>query len=281
MQVVTSTNYTRIINKDILGMVRESSFINYNFMKSFLLYILSFFVINSAFAQNSDEISATINKNTSQEQLNELQKFFKESDLNLDLQKVNYNSNNEIIGLVFRLTKENQQASFSMQTNQPISEIHLGYKNNQVFIDSNNGFGGLGDQISLNELFEQFSNTPDLDELLSENPFEFSFNSSDLQKMLSEDDMSIENMMQGFMEQFNFSTATNQPQSNLNQFNFIDNPDLDTLVIIDGKESNFNTLQSLAKQNKIADVDRLKASTAISVYGKKAKDGAIIVTTKK
>ena len=168
-----------------------------------------------------------------------------------------------------------------MQTNQPISEIHLGYKNNQVFIDSNNGFGGLGNQISLNELFEQFSNTPDLDELLSENPFEFSFNSSDLQKMLSEDDMSIENMMQGFMEQFNFSTATNQPQSNLNQFNFIDNPDLDTLVIIDGKESNFNTLQSLAKQNKIADVDRLKASTAISVYGKKAKDGAIIVTTKK
>ena len=64
------------------------------------------------------------------------------------------------------------------------------------------------------------------------------------------------------------------------KFRFVDNPETDKLIIIDGKESDFETLDKLAKEDKIESVDVLKSKTAMSIYGEKAKDGAIIATTK-
>ena len=64
------------------------------------------------------------------------------------------------------------------------------------------------------------------------------------------------------------------------KFRFVDNPDTDKLIVIDGKDSNFKTLDELAKNDKLESVDVLKPQTAMSIYGKKAKDGAIIATTK-
>ena len=51
--------------------------------------------------------------------------------------------------------------------------------------------------------------------------------------------------------------------------------------MIDGKKADFKKLDELAKSNKLKSVDFLKPDTAKSLYGKKAKDGAIIATTKK
>lgn len=64
------------------------------------------------------------------------------------------------------------------------------------------------------------------------------------------------------------------------KFRFVDNPDVEKLIVIDGKESDFKTLDDLAKNDKLESVDVLKSKTAMSIYGKKAKDGAIIATTK-
>ena len=64
------------------------------------------------------------------------------------------------------------------------------------------------------------------------------------------------------------------------KFRFVDNPETEKLIVIDGKESDFKTLDELAKNDKIESVDVLKSKTAMSIYGKKAKDGAIIATTK-
>ena len=64
------------------------------------------------------------------------------------------------------------------------------------------------------------------------------------------------------------------------KFRFVDNPDTDKLIVIDGKDSDFKTLDELAKNDKLESVDVLKPQTAVSIYGKKAKDGAIIATTK-
>lgn len=63
------------------------------------------------------------------------------------------------------------------------------------------------------------------------------------------------------------------------KFRFVDNPETEKLIIIDGKESDFETLDKLAKEDKIESVDVLKSKTAMSIYGEKAKDGAIIATT--
>ena len=65
-----------------------------------------------------------------------------------------------------------------------------------------------------------------------------------------------------------------------NKFNFKDDPNIHKLIIIDGKESDFKTLSKLSDENKLEAIDDLKPKTAISLYGNKAKDGAIIATTK-
>ena len=56
------------------------------------------------------------------------------------------------------------------------------------------------------------------------------------------------------------------------KFRFVDNPDTEKLIVIDGKVSDFKTLDDLAKNDKLESVDVLKS--------KKAQDGAIIATTK-
>lgn len=68
-------------------------------------------------------------------------------------------------------------------------------------------------------------------------------------------------------------------------YRFVDDPNLKRVVIIDGevqlKDSGINTLNALAKANKLDTVDSLQPKRAMSIYGEKARDGAIIVTTKK
>ncbi len=65
------------------------------------------------------------------------------------------------------------------------------------------------------------------------------------------------------------------------KFRFIDDPSINKYIVIDGKKANFKKLDALAKSNQLSSVDFLKPETAMSLYGKKAKDGAIIATTKK
>lgn len=65
------------------------------------------------------------------------------------------------------------------------------------------------------------------------------------------------------------------------EYSFVDDPNIEKLIIIDGKEAKFEKLDKLAKDGKLDSVDFLKSKTAISIYGDKAKDGAIIATTKK
>ena len=71
---------------------------------------------------------------------------------------------------------------------------------------------------------------------------------------------------------------TDAPKSK--QFHFVDDPDIEKLIIIDGQESDFKKLDALAKEEKLDAVEFLKSKTAMSIYGEKAKDGAIIATTK-
>ena len=65
------------------------------------------------------------------------------------------------------------------------------------------------------------------------------------------------------------------------KFSFVDDPNIEKLIIIDGKEATFAQLDKLAKEDKLDSVDFLKSKTAVSIYGDKAKDGAIIATSKK
>jgi len=61
---------------------------------------------------------------------------------------------------------------------------------------------------------------------------------------------------------------------------FMDDKNKDALIFIDGKKSSYKDLKKLGK-GEIDTIEIIKGDGAIKEYGKKAKDGVIIVTTKK
>lgn len=233
--------------------------------------------------QQSNEITATISKNTSETQFNDLVTYFKENEITLNLTEVNYNTENEITSINISLEKEGQNSNYTASSNQPISDIELGYKNNSLFITANTETQNIND--SLSGLLEQLGGTASIDSLLTANPFSFNFSNTDLQDLINSSSVhfNLDDLMNDFLGQTNSSNAvsTSSPSSGLPKYNFINTPGAEKLIIIDGKESDFDTLNQLAINDQLDEVDNLKIATAVSLYGKKAKDGAIIATTKK
>lgn len=236
----------------------------------------------------SDEITAVINKNTSEQELEDLKKFFSENGIELLLKKIEFNSKNEIISLDITLKKGNAKSQYSSSSNVPISEIKLGYKNGSLYI-TNSGMHDIA-------IFKKQSgfNFPDIDmdSVMKKHSFTFDF-SDNKDSLFLKGNFDIQKLKEQIMESFNFDEDQSESfffngqqihpfqNSSSQKYNFIDNPDIQKLIIINGKEADFKTLDAHAKSDNLAEVDFLKPKTAISIYGNKAKDGAIIATTKK
>ena len=237
-----------------------------------------------------DQVTAIINKDTSKKELEDLKKFFAENGIELIIKNVKYNENEEIIELSLVIQKGNSKSQFSSAANQPISQIELGFKNGNLFITNT----GMFDIMAWKNQSGFNSSGFDLDSLMQKHNFAFDFNfdeendslffggSANIQKLKDQ----IMNSFQ-FKEDedgnfiFNGQNLGNMQHFGSKRYRFVDNPDIHKLIIIDGKESDFETLDKMAKDDRLDEVDFLKPETAISIYGNKAKDGAIIATTKK
>ena len=232
--------------------------------------------------QESDVITATITKETTDDQFQELISYFNENGIVLNLAKVDYNEQEEITSIKISLEKDGQTSNYGLSSNQPISDIELGYKDQHLFITAANN--NIASANSISSLMEQFNGGKSIDSLLNENSFDFNFSSNDIQDFLNSNTFDLEAMANQFFSQLNgvnpASISTKAPSSAIPTYNFINTPGVNKLIIIDGKESDFKTLNNLAQNDQLEDVDNLKSATAISIYGQKAKDGAIIATTK-
>ena len=257
-----------------------------------LIFIISFGLTASAYTKTnsysslqvaSNEIVATITKDTSENQFDELVKYFNENDIDIDLSKIEYNDTNEITGIQITLSKGKQQSNLGLSQNTPIANIELGLKDGNLFIESEGG-----GSIHINSLADLFGGM-EIDEenplasLLGGDFFSFNFDSAELEEFMSNDfqNFDFNNLRdQLFSEHEEETQQASKSNTGMQTYNFINKPGVNKLIIIDGEESDFKTLNKLAKKDMLADVDNLKASTAMSLYGKKAKDGAIIATTK-
>ncbi|WP_109299367.1 hypothetical protein [Aquimarina sp. AU474] len=262
----------------ILGMLSLTSFTNHPDRH---------FVLDN---NQSDEITAIINKNTTEQELDDLKTFFSENNIELVIKKIAYNDQNEIVSLSIILKKGDTKSQYSSSSNTPISEIELGYKNDNLYI-TNSGMFDITAWSGQSNLPHQFMN---MDSITKKHGFAFNFNfDKDKDSLFFKGNMDIKRFKDQILRSFTFKedekgnfffNGQQVPsfRNNMRQrYNFIDNPDIEKLIIIDGKEADFNTLDTLAKSDELAEVDFLKPETAISVYGEKAKDGAIIATTKK
>lgn len=235
-----------------------------------------------------NEITAVINKNTSEKELEDLKKFFLENGIELLIKKVEYNDQSEITSLSLILKKGNTKSQYSSSSQTPISEIELGYKDGNLYISNSGMFdimawknqsGFSHPQIDMDSIMKKHSFAFDFDEEKDSLFFQGHFDVQKLKEQIMKSFSFNENEDGTFL--FNGQQAHPFHNSGSQKYNFVDNPDIEKLIIIDGKEADFSTLDDLAKTNKLAEVDFLKPQTAISIYGDKAKDGAIIATTKK
>lgn len=268
--------------------MKALKFLNFGF-----LAISIFFATQATLsAQNKssfeDSVDITIDKTSTDEDFETIKAMLQEYNIDVEFSNVKRNENKEIIGLSIMLSSNNgQQTSSSISSNRPINKISFGSKNGALYIGQGQGRNsilGLGNSNS-------FSMPFDLDSIFGGNGIGFRmddfFNGNSNLFFFDNDSLNSDDLKKRFQQHFksnspnNFSFSFSNDDDTSQRYRFIDNPDKETLIVIDGKISDFKTLDHLAKTNKLADVDVLKAETAMSIYGNKAKDGAIIAIRKK
>lgn len=256
--------------------------------------LVSFNVIAQAKSDTTtdivDDINITIDSSTSDSDFEDIKNTLRDYNIKVEFSDIERNDLNEITGISIKIYTDNGQQSMSqMSSNVPIAQISFGRKNGNLYI------GQDGQQFDIFTLFNResgFPSTFDNDSIFGNHFDHFDFNDffdDDAFFMFEGDSLNIDQLKEKIKHRFNFGNPQakhfsfsydNDKDHNNGRYSFIDNPDLEKVIVIDGEISDFETLDDLAKHDKIDKVDVLKPETAMSIYGKKAKDGAIIVTTK-
>ena len=240
-------------------------------------------------ATQSVNVDITIDEQTSDSDLVEIKNMLAEHDITVEFSAVERNDLGEITGIRIRLKDASGNETVSQVSgNQPIGEISFGRRDGQLFIDQGSGV------MNMFAFFNGPNQIPfgfDQDSLFMGSPRSFMFSFDDF---FDKDSLFMFNgraaNMDAMRERMKAFMKGHSGASNFNwyfdlddagqQYFFRDDPELDKLIIIDGKESTFEELNRLAENNELDTVDSLKPKTAVSLYGDKAKDGAIIATTK-
>ena len=281
---------------------------NTSILKNGLLALsLSTALVSPVFATNftpitekhialTNEIKITIDKNTKDSEFKAVTKTLKEHNIEAKFSGIKRNKNNEIIAIKIQLEdNKGNESNTSISSSNPIDVITLGAENDSLYITSSseNNFSFNG-RHSLSKHFD-FS-FDDEDEVMFINGKKFDFKDiknkvknafvfeedGDGKRMIIklndfdfdfDEDTDIEEELEWVVEE-------DKDEKTTQKFRFIDDPNIEKLIMIDGKKADFKKLDELAKANKLQSVDFLKPDTAMSLYGKKAQDGAIIATTK-
>ncbi|MFD0964111.1 hypothetical protein [Pseudofulvibacter geojedonensis] len=240
------------------------------------------------------EIKITIDKDTRDSEFKEITNTLKKHDIEASFSKIKRNKQGEITGIKIELEDNKGNASStSISSSEPINAITLGAKNDSLYITSENSNNfSFNGKHSLSKHFD-FSFDDEKDEMII-NGKKYHFD--EIKKKMKdafvfEEDENGKRMilkLNDFDFDFDFDQDNGDVDENVwiekkttQKFRFIDDPEIEKYIVIDGKKADFKRLDELAKANKLNKVDFLKPETAMSVYGKKAKDGAIIATTKK
>lgn len=243
----------------------------------------------------NDNTSVTIDSNTSDSEFEDIQTLLKEQQITASFTQIERNADGKIIGIKIELTDVNgNQAVSHMSSNVPIPQIIFGKKDDTLYITGSSKeqgamaffnrpnmspFGFDPDSLDLSSM-PQFGNL-NFDDFFDAQDHAFFLNGQTLNLDELREKMKKQMESSGFSRNnLSWFFDNHDNDSALNKFNFPDDKNSKKIIIIDGKESDFRTLKQLANSNSLQSVDQLQPDTATSIYGKKAKDGAIIATTK-
>ncbi|NQY28868.1 MAG: hypothetical protein HRT69_05280 [Flavobacteriaceae bacterium] len=241
-----------------------------------------------------NEVKITIDKNTQDSEFKEIVKTLKKHNIEARFSGIKRNKNNEIVAIKIKLKDDNgNESTTSLSSENPINTITLGAENNSLYITSSNSknfsFNGTH---SLSEHFDFSFNDDEHKMTINGKTFDF----DDIKKQIKDafvfeedaDGKRLVIKLNNFDFNLNFDDEDDDGTGSYKtiivkpapKFHFVDDPEIEKYIIINGKKANFKKLDELAKSDQLKSVDFLRPDTAQSLYGKKAKDGAIIATTK-
>ena len=240
--------------------------------------------------QTENNVTVTIDKNTSNADFENIKDMLSEYGIEVDFDNISRNDSNDITSIGIKIASNNSQTSSTISGSRPIQPMSFGSKNGKLFIgDDHNEM----DKFAFFNGNNRFSFPMDNDSIFRKRfksfHFDDFFNGNQHLFMFNGDSIDIKALKDRFFNKFNFDESTgndlpyffsDKNDGTSQKFSFIDHPEKDTLIVINGDISDFKTLDGLAKADQLKSVDVLKPDTAMSIYGDKAKDGAIIATTK-
>jgi len=235
------------------------------------------------------KIKVTIDKNTKGSEFKTIVKTLKKHNIEAKFSGIKRNKSNEIIAIIIKLEDDNgNESNTSLSSNNPISTITLGAEKNSLYITSsdskNFSFNGTH---SLSKHFDFSFDDDEHKMTINGKTFDFDEIKDQIKDaFIFEEDKDGKRVVIK-LNNFDFDFDDDKEEEHewttkqySQKFHFVDDPEIEKLIMIDGKKANFKKLDELAKSDKLKSVDFLKPDTAKSLYGKKAKDGAIIATTK-
>lgn len=242
----------------------------------------------------NENTSITIDSNTSDSEFADIKTLLGEQQITASFTQIERNDAGKIIGIKIELTDaQGNEAVSQISSTLPIPQIVFGKKDGTLYItQSSNEQGAMAffnrpnmapfgfgmDSLAMSRM-PQFGNL-NFDDFFNDEDNAFFLNGKTMDLDELREQMRKQMEASGFgnnLSQF-FDLRDSLPGSG--KFHFRDDPNMNKLIIIDGEESDFQTLDRMAKSDSLQTVDRLQANTAMSIYGQKAKDGAIIATTK-
>lgn len=222
------------------------------------------------------DITMTMDSNATNENMEEMAKLLKEHNIKAEFSNIKRNEEGKITAIRIELTDDgNGKAVSQISSFNPIANISFGRKEGLLFI-TQNGHGSSQGFSFINGASPFFANDSIFEQqfgMLKKFNLQDFFNNPNSGMSFNGSPLNFDELEKQMLEEMN-------ALGHSNQFSFMDDPNTDKLIIIDGKESDFETLDKLANQKKIVAVDALKPETAMSIYGDRAKDGALIVSTK-
>ncbi|RZW38350.1 MAG: hypothetical protein EX263_14110 [Flavobacteriaceae bacterium] len=274
--------------------------------------------MSSTIVNNEIDVNITVDSKTTQDEFEDIMDMLKEHDIKASFTNIKRNDDGEIISIKIELEDLNtgSKTLSSSQSNLPIDEISFGRRDGSLYItqgESHMGsfafFGNHMPKHSFN-MDSIFGHRFHMLDSLHGNKFSFNFDDEDGNILLFNGrSFNMDNMMEDmqdmlkieedengdkriiikkgkgkgmnffFNDDDSMSWHSDDSGHKTQKFKFYDDPNTEKLIIIDGKESTFEKLDALAKDDKLDTVDVLKGKTAVSIYGEKAKDGAIIAIT--
>jgi len=245
----------------------------------------------------TSKIEFTITKTSTDEELEKIKSILKDNyKVSLSFTKIDRNAANEIIELKAKIKSKNSSSNFHESCDDGIKPIRITYdeksgnlfignsasahfihknkKGNHVVIDIDED--GENSKVWISKDGKNISKS-------ESGTYEYIIKSSDNG---TEEEIRIHtnSLNEGEHENFIFLGEDNDDHPQIKVFSSKNNQMLITedgkepLILIDGKESSKEAFEKLDKKN-IKTIEVLKGDNVVKEYGKKAKDGVIIVTT--